>query len=74
MILSDNRNMHWSIFWPNTTELDAFGCLKNCVFTFFSVAIDKLLLKLVCNEDKLNILNEFKFQLDRTTDCGVSCH
>ena len=47
-----------------TTELAALECLKNCVcFHFFSIAIDKILLKLACNEDIHNILNEFKFQL-----------
>ena len=58
-----------------TTELAVFECLKICCcfFHFFSVAIDKMLYKLACNEDMHNILNEFKFQLDWTTDCGVSC-
>ena len=51
-----------------TTELAALECLKNCYFHFFSVAIDKILFKLACNEDIHNILNEFKFQLDWTTD------
>ena len=57
-----------------TTELAALDCLKNCCFFshFFSVAIDKILFKLACNEDIHNVLNEFKFQLDWTTDCGVS--
>ena len=34
---------------------------------FLLVANDKILFKLACNEDILNILNEFKFQLDWTT-------
>ena len=38
----------------------------------FSVAIDKILFKLACNEGIHNILNEFEFQPDLTTDCGVS--
>ena len=44
-----------------------------CFFslTFFSVAIGKILFKLACNKDKHNILNEFKFQLDWSTDCEV---
>ena len=43
-------------------------------FHFFSVAIDKLKIffKLACNENIHNILNEFKFQLDWTTDCGLA--
>ena len=56
-----------------TTELAALECLKKKFPHFFSVAIDKILFKLACNEDIHNILNEFKFQLDLTTDCGVSC-
>ena len=59
-----------------TTELAAFECLNFvCLFffNFFSVAIDKILFKLACNEEMHNILNEFKFQLHWTTDCEVSC-
>ena len=52
-----------------STELAALEGLKNWFSHFFLVAIDKILF----NEDKYNILNEFKFQLDWTTDCGVSC-
>ena len=53
-------------------ELAALKRLKNCCFHFFSVAIDKILFKLACNEDIHNILNEFEFQPDWTTDYGVS--
>ena len=57
-----------------TTELAALECQKNCFFFhFFSLAIYKILFKLACNEDINNILNDFKFQLDWITDCGVSC-
>ena len=59
-----------------TTELTAFECLKFVVFVFFnffSVAIYKILFKLVCNEKIHNILNEFKFKLHWTADCEVSC-
>ena len=48
------------------------GKLLLLFFHFFSVAIDKILFKLACNEDIHNILNEFKFQLDWTTDCGAA--
>ena len=34
---------------------------------FFSVAIDKILFKLACNDDIHNILNLFKFQLDNVS-------
>ena len=61
-----------------TTELAAFECLNFVVvvvvfFNFFSVAIYKILFKLVCNEEIHNILNDFKFKLHWTTDCEVSC-
>ena len=39
----------------------------------FSVAIDPILFKLAGNEDMHNILDEFEFRPDRTTDYGVSC-
>ena len=59
-----------------TIELAALECLKNCCcfsLHFFLVAFDKILFfKLACNEDIHTILNEFKFQLDWTRDCGVS--
>ena len=52
-----------------TTQLAALEGLKNC-FPLFSVATDKILFKLACNEDIHTISNEFKFQLDWTTDWG----
>ena len=56
------------------TELAALKCLKNCSFSLLLIfAFDKILCKLACNVDIHNILKEFKVQLDRTTDCGVSC-
>ena len=72
--------MHYSLdefeFRPDLTTdygvIAALECLKNCCFHFFSVAIDKILFKLACSEDIHNILNEFEFQPDWTTDCGVS--
>ena len=42
-------------------------------FLFFSVAIDPILFKPAGNEDMHNILDEFEFRPDRTTDYGVSC-
>ena len=57
---------------PLTMELAALERLKNDVTTF-SVAIDPILFKLAGNEDMHNILDEFKFRPDRTTDYGVSC-
>ena len=58
---------------PLTMELDALERLKNRRHHFFSVAIDTILFKLAGNEDMYNILDEFEFRPDRTTDYRVSC-
>ena len=58
---------------PLTMELAALERLKNRCHHFFSVAIDPILFKLAGNEDMHNILDEFGFRPDRTTDYGVSC-
>ena len=58
---------------PLIMELAALERLKNRSHHFFSVAIDPILSKLAGNEDMHNILNEFEFRPDPTTDCGVSC-
>ena len=57
---------------PLTMELAAFERLKNRRH-FFSVAIDPILFKFAGNEDRHNILDEFEFRPDLTTDNGVSC-
>ena len=54
-------------------ELAALERLKNRRHHFFSVAIDPILFKLAGNEDMHNILDEFEFGPDLTTDYGVSC-
>ena len=54
-------------------ELAALERLKNRRHHSFSVAIDPILFKLAGNEDMHNILDEFEFQPDSTTDYGVSC-
>ena len=58
---------------PLTMELAALERLKNRRHHFFSVAIDPILFKLAGNEDIHNILDEFEFRPDRTTDYGVTC-
>ena len=58
---------------PLTMELAALQRLKNQRHHLFSVAIDTILFKLAGNEDMHNILDEFKFWPDLTTDYGVSC-
>ena len=56
-----------------TMELAALEHLKNQRHHFFSVAIDLILFKLTDDEDMYNMLDEFEFGPDRTTDYGVSC-
>ena len=58
---------------PLTMELAALEHLKNRHHHFFSVVIDPILFKLAGKEDRHNILDEFKFRPDLTTDYGVSC-
>ena len=59
---------------PLTMELAALERLKTRRHHFFSsVAIDPILFKLAGNKDRHNILDEFEFRPDLTTDYGVSC-
>ena len=58
---------------PLTMELAALERLKNRRHHFFSVAIHPILFKLAGKEDRHNILDEFEFRPDLTTDYGVSC-
>ena len=54
-------------------ELAALECLRNRRHHFVSIAVDPILFKLAGNEDMHNILDEFEFRPDLTTDYGVSC-
>ena len=58
---------------PLTTELAALECLKHRCHHVISVDIDPIFFKLAGNKDMHNIMNEFEFRPDRTTDYGVSC-
>ena len=58
---------------PLTTELAALERLKNRCHHVISVDIDPIFFKLASNKDMHNIMNEFQFRPDRTTDYGVSC-
>ena len=58
---------------PVTTELAALERLKNRCHHVISVDIDPIFFKLAGNKDMHNIMNEFEFRPDRTTDYGVSC-
>ena len=56
-----------------TTELAALERLKNRCHHVISVDIDPIFFKLAGNKNMHNIMNEFEFRPDRTTDYGVSC-
>ena len=59
---------------PLTTELAALERLKNGCHHVISVDIDPIFFKLAGNKDMHNIMNEFEFRPDRTTDYGVAAH
>ena len=56
-----------------TTELAALERLKNRCHHLISVDIDPIFFKLAGNKDMHNIMNEFEFRPDQTTDYGISC-
>ena len=58
---------------PLTTELATLERLKNRCHQVISVDIDQIFFKLAGNKNMHNIMNEFEFRPDRTTDYGVSC-
>ena len=58
---------------PLTMELAALECLKNLCHHVISVDIDPIFFKFADNQDMHNIMNEFEFPPDWTTDYGVSC-
>ena len=56
-----------------TTVLAAFERLNNWSHHLISVDIDLILFKLAGNKDMHNIMDEFEFRPDRSTQYGVSC-
>ena len=58
---------------PLTTELAALERLKNQCHHVISVDIDPIFFKLAGNKNMHNIMNEFEFRRDQTTDYRVSC-
>ena len=54
-------------------ELAALERLKNRCHHVISVDIDLIFFKLAGNKDMHNIMNEYEFWTDRTTDYRVSC-
>ena len=71
--IKDYMSLNLGQIPPLTMELAALERLKNRRHHFFSVAIGPILFKLIGNEDMHNILDEFKFQPDWTTDYRVNC-
>ena len=49
------------------------AALEHLKIDVISVDIDPIFFKLAGNKDMHNIMNEFQFWTDRTTDYGVSC-
>ena len=58
---------------PLTTELAALERLKNRCRHVISIDIDPIFFKLAGNKNMHNIMKEFEFRPDWTTDYGVSC-
>ena len=58
---------------PLTMELAALEHLKKWCHHVISVDIDPTFFKLTGTKDMHNIMNEFEFRPDLTTDYGVSC-
>ena len=69
-ILAGYMSLNFGQIPPLTTELAAIEHLKK---SMSSVDIDPMFFKLAGNKDMHNIMIEFEFRPDRTTDYGVSC-
>ena len=67
------KSLNFGQIPPLTTELAALERLKNRCRHVISVDIDLIFFKLAGNKDMHNIMNEFGFRPDQTTDYGVSC-
>ena len=66
-------NLNFGQIPPLTAELAALERLKHRCHHVISVDIDPIVFKLAGNKDMHNIMDEFEFRPDRTTDYGVSC-
>ena len=66
-------NLNFGQIPPLTTELAALEHLKTRCHHVISVDIDPIFFKHAGNKDMPNIMHEFEFGPDRTTDYGVSC-
>ena len=72
MVIKAYMSLNFGQIPPLTTELAALERLKNRCHHVISVDIDPIFFKLAGNKDMHNIMNEFEFRPDRTTDYGVS--
>ena len=72
-ILKAYMSLDFGRIHPLTTELAALERIKKRCHPVISVDIDPIFFKLAGNKDMHNIMNEFEFWPDRTTDYGVSC-
>ena len=65
--------MSWNLgqIPPLTMELNALERLRIQGHHFFSVDIDPIFFKLAGNKDMHNIMNEFEFRPDRTTELAA---
>ena len=68
-----NMSLNFGQVPPLTAELVALERLKNRCHHVISVDIDPIFIKLAGYKDMHNIMNEFGFRPDWTTDFGVSC-
>ena len=57
---------------PLTTELAALECLKNRCHHVIPVVIDPIFFKLAGYKDMHDIMNEFEFRPDWTTDAELA--
>ena len=67
------KSLNFGQIPPLTTELAALEHLKHRCHHIISLDIDPMFFKLAGNKDMHNIMNEFEFRPDRTSDNGVSC-
>ena len=60
---------------PLTAQLSALECLKNQYFVLWPLnfVFQWIFFILGSNKNNYNMLDEFEFQPDPTSDCGVSC-
>ena len=68
-----NLSLNFGQIPPLTTELAALERLKNRCHHVISIDSDPIFFKLAGNKYMHNIMHEFEFRPDRTTNYVVSC-